>query len=44
MTFNELYEYGMKSAPAKVCIPQELVQSLMSSRESKKTNDLQQGF
>ena len=28
MTFNELYEYGMKSAPAKVCIPQELVQSL----------------
>ena len=28
MTFDELYEYGMKSAPAKACIPQELVQSL----------------
>ena len=28
MTFDELYEYGMKSSPAKVCIPQELVQSL----------------
>lgn len=28
MTFNELYEYGMKSKPAKLCIPQELVQSL----------------
>ena len=28
MTFDELYEYGMKSAPAKACIPHELVQSL----------------
>ena len=28
MTFNELYEYGMKSEPANLCIPQELVQSL----------------
>lgn len=28
MTFSELYEYGIKSEPAKVCIPQELVQSL----------------
>ncbi len=28
MTFDELYEYGMNSAPAKACIPQELVQSL----------------
>lgn len=28
MTFDELYEYGMKSKPAKMCIPQELVQSL----------------
>lgn len=28
MTFDELYEYGMKSAPAKACIPRELVQSL----------------
>ncbi len=28
MTFDELYEYGMKSTPAKACIPQELVQSL----------------
>lgn len=28
MTFDELYEYGMKSEPAKLCIPQELVQSL----------------
>lgn len=28
MTFDELYEYGMKSSPAKACIPQELVQSL----------------
>lgn len=28
MTFDELYEYGMDSAPAKACIPQELVQSL----------------
>lgn len=28
MTFDELYEYGMKSATAKVCIPQGLVQSL----------------
>ena len=28
MTFDELYEYGMKSEPAKMCIPQELVQSL----------------
>ena len=28
MTFDELYEYGMKSAPAMACIPQELVQSL----------------
>ena len=28
MTFDELYEYGMKSAPAKEGIPHELVQSL----------------
>ena len=28
MTFDALYEYGMKSEPARVCIPQELVQSL----------------
>jgi len=28
MTFDELYEYGMKSEPAKLCIPKELVQSL----------------
>ena len=28
MTFHELYEYGMKSAPARSCIPRELVQSL----------------
>lgn len=28
MTFDELYEYGMNSEPAKMCIPQELVQSL----------------
>ena len=28
MTFNELYEYGMKSEPANLCIPQEQVQSL----------------
>lgn len=28
MTFDELYEYGMKSEPARMCIPQELVQSL----------------
>ncbi|MBR2308962.1 MAG: hypothetical protein IKA47_00285 [Oscillospiraceae bacterium] len=28
MTFDELYEYGMNSKPAKICIPQELVQSL----------------
>ena len=28
MTFDELYEYGMNSVPAKACIPQELVQSL----------------
>ena len=28
MTFDALYEYGMKSEPAKRCIPQELVQSL----------------
>ena len=28
MTFDELYEYGMKSEPAKLCISQELVQSL----------------
>ncbi len=28
MTFDELYEYGIKSEPAKMCIPQELVQSL----------------
>lgn len=28
MTFDALYEYGMKSEPARMCIPQELVQSL----------------
>ena len=28
MTFDELYEYGVKSSPAKACIPHELVQSL----------------
>ena len=28
MTFEALYEYGMKSEPAKKCIPQELVKSL----------------
>ena len=28
MTFDALYEYGMNSEPARVCIPQELVQSL----------------
>ena len=28
MTFDALYECGMKSEPARVCIPQELVQSL----------------
>ena len=28
MTFDELYEYGMKSEPAKLCISQELIQSL----------------
>ena len=28
MTFDELYEYGKKSEPAKLCIPQELIQSL----------------
>ena len=28
MTFEQLYEYGMKSAPAKASIPQELIQSL----------------
>ena len=28
MTFDQLYKYGMISAPAKACIPQGLVQSL----------------
>lgn len=28
MTYDDLYEYGMKSEPARVCIPRELVQSL----------------
>jgi hypothetical protein len=28
MTFDELYEYGIKSEPAQRCIPQGLVQSL----------------
>lgn len=28
MTFEALYEYGMKSEPARACIPHELVQSL----------------
>lgn len=28
MTFEELYDYGIDSEPAKLCIPRELVQSL----------------